>query len=367
MNIEIFTTFSPELEKCWKGLENLSTVTPFQSYSWLSNWQETVGFPLHSIQPQLVIIRNEIGTLAIFPLCIRNVFGVSILEWIGGIHTDYMLPLVSEKWKDMEKEFPICWQKILGKLVPFDVIHLQKQRKYLGLAQNPFVNSMSSSANANSYQSNLKKSWKEHYKSAVKTKLRADSRRQRSRLEALGELSFVVAADTKNKRDIIQQMIKQKSRRYTDTGVWNMLQVLENRCFYEKLANISNDFFKIHCSGLYVDDKLVASHVGFFSQSTFYYLMPAHEADDWVKYSPGRLLLEHLLEWSIQNKLRIFDFTVGGEQYKKIWCDSETPIYETVESITFKGKIYMMFLQIKQTIKRWKHARQFYSFIRNKK
>ena len=95
--------------------------------------------------------------------------------------------------------------------------------------------------------------------------------------------------------------------------------------------------------------------------------MPAHEADDWVKYSPGRLLLEHLLEWSIQNKLRIFDFTVGGEQYKKIWCDSETPIYETVESITFKGKIYMMFLQIKQTIKRWKHARQFYSFIRNKK
>jgi CelD/BcsL family acetyltransferase involved in cellulose biosynthesis len=365
MNIDIFTTFNPELEKCWKGLEEISTVTPFQSYSWLSHWQQTVGFPLHSIQPQLVVIQNEIETLAVLPLCIRNVFGVSILEWIGGLHTDYMLPLFSEKWKDMGKEFPICWQKILDKLVSFDVIHFQKQRKFIGLIQNPFVNSMSSSANANSYQSNLKNSWKEHYESTVKTKLRADSRRQRSRLEAFGELSFVVADDTNNKRSIIQQMINQKSRRYTDTGVWNMLQVLENRTFYEKLVDISDDYLKIHCSGLYVGKTLVASHVGFFSQSIFYYLMPTHEGGDWEKFSPGRLLLEHLLEWSIQNKLKIFDFTVGGEQYKKKWCDTETPIYETLESITFKGKIYIMSLQIKQTIKRWEHARKFYTFIRN--
>ena len=370
MNIEVFNNFSPKLEKCWKGLEEITTVTPFQSYCWLSNWQKTVGFPLHSIQPQLVIVRNELETLAVLPLCIRSVFGVSILEWIGGIHTDYMLPLFSDKWKDVEKEFPICWQKILGKLMSFDVIHFQKQRKYLGLIQNPFVNSMSSSANANSYQSNLKNSWKEHYESTLKTKLRADSRRQRSRLSAIGELRFVVSNDTDNKRNIIEQMINQKSRRYTDSGVWNMLQVLEHRTFYERLAYISNDFLKIHCSGLYIGDKLIASHVGFFSQSTFYYLMPAHEGGNWERYSPGRLLLEHLLEWAIQNKLKVFDFTVGGEQYKKDWCDTETPLFEILKPFTLKGEIYVMVQHTKQTVKDipWlgKQAKQFNSWLINK-
>ena len=86
-------------------------------------------------------------------------------------------------------------------------------------------------------------------------------------------------------------------------------------------------------------------------QSTFYYPMPAHEGGDWEKYSPGRLLLEHLLEWLIQNNLLVFDFTVGGEHYKKDWCDTETPLYETLESITFKGKLYVLAQHTKRTIK----------------
>ena len=75
-----------------------------------------------------------------------KVLGVSVLEWIGGIHTDYMLPLFSEKWKDMEKEFPLCWHKILDKLLSFDVIHFQKQLNYLGSIRNPFVSLMNSCA-----------------------------------------------------------------------------------------------------------------------------------------------------------------------------------------------------------------------------
>ena len=57
------------------------------------------------------------------------------------------------------------------------------------------------------------------------------------------------------------------------------------------------------------------------------------------------------MEWSIQNKLKVFDFTVGGEQYKKDWCDTETPLYETLEAITFKGKLYVMVQRTKRTIK----------------
>ena len=70
--------------------------------------------------------------------------------------------------------------------------------------------------------------------------------------------------------------------------------------------------------------------------------MPAHEGGEWDKFSPGRLLLEYLIKWSIENRLKIFDFTIGEDQYKKVWCDTETMIYETLEATTTKGKIYIL-------------------------
>ena len=172
------------------------------------------------------------------------------------------------------------------------------------------------------------------------------------------------------KKNIIGSMTLQNSRRYKDTGVWDMLSVPEHKAFYEKLAEISDEFINIHCSALFAGTTSVATHVGLVGQSTFYYPMPAHEGGDWEKYSPGRLLLEHLLEWLIQNNLQVFDFTVGGEHYKKDWCDTETQLFETLEAITLKGKIYVLTQKAKQTIKQmpWlgEQARQFNIWAKNR-
>jgi len=371
MRIEVFVDFSSELEKIWRECEADAAGYPFQSYIWLSHWQNTVGLPLHSILPQLIVVWNEKEVQAIIPLSIRRLMGVNVLEWLGGEHTDYMGPLLSKKWKNIDKEFPLCWQNIVSKLVSFDVIHFQKQMEYIGPLLNPFVMSMSCYSNLSANHTNLKNSWKEHYEKTVKIKLRADSRRQRSRLAEFGELKFEVAKDNITKKKIIEKMVIQKSRRYCDTGVWDMLSVPENKVFYEKLVEITDDYIKIHCAALIVGDVFVATHVGFVDKSTFYYLMPAHEGGDWERYSPGRLLLEHLIEWAIQDDLKVFDFTVGGENYKKDWCDTETPLFEILEAVTFKGKIYVIAQNTKQTLKQmpWlgEKARQFNVWKKNRK
>lgn len=351
MKIDVFNTFNSELETIWRKFETDGGCTPFQSYAWLSHWQNTVGCPLHSLRLQIVIIKAEKELLAIFPLCIQEIFGISVLKWLGGSHSDYMGPLINEKWKSIGTDFQNCWQKILQKLALFDVIHFQKQKKYLGLIRNPFVQSMSNYNNLIANHANLKKSWNEQYEISVKTKLRADSRRQRRRLMEFGELKFCVADDKITKGKIINKMMQQKSRRYRETCVWDMLSVPEHKDFYVGLSEINEDYIKIHCSALLVGKTMVATHVGLVDNSTFYYLMPAHEGGKWERYSPGRLLLEHLLEWSIENKLKIFDFTIGGEHYKKDWCDKQIPLYETLADVTFKGKLYILAQHVKQIIK----------------
>ena len=134
---------------------------------------------------------------------------------------------------------------------------------------------------------------------------------------------------------------------------------------------MNDQSLKIHFSELRIKDTVLATHVGIVDQTTFYYLMPANEVGIWKKYSPGRILLEFLQEWSTQNELKVFDFTVGGEAYKKQWCNAQTPLYETLIAKTFKGKIYLIIYNLKNSIKQapWLEykVKSFYTWLRNKK
>ena len=61
---------------------------------------------------------------------------------------------------------------------------------------------------------------------------------------------------------------------------------------------------------------------------------------------------------------------LGENIKKKDWCDTETPLFETLETITLKGKIFVLTQKAKQTIKQmpWlvEQARQFNIWAKNR-
>ena len=365
MQLKIYKSFDRELESIWVEFEKTAIGTPFQYYNWLSHWQATVGRPLYSIEPYIITVKNNEQVLAIIPLGIRRSMGISILEWIGGINADYMGFLFHSEWIWKYNDFHKLWKEILDNLPAFDLIHLQRQLNKIRGFDNPFANQFTRPHNTKSYQTTLEPSWDNHYQTRLKKKIRADSRRQRHRLEQLGQLQFLVAEKRKQKSEIIKVMMQQKSHRYQDTGVWNMLAVPEYQKFYIGLANLNYDHNKVHCSALLVDKIMIATHVGLVDRDTFYYTMPAHKGGDWKRFSSGRLLLENLMEWSIENNLKYFDFTVGEELYKKIWCDTETQLFETLQSITLKGRIYILSEYLKRHIKQIPWVVQKHRAIKN--
>ena len=62
-------------------------------------------------------------------------------------------------------------------------------------------------------------------------------------------------------------------------------------------------------------------------------------------------MLEFVLQQSMDNKDKVFDFTVGGESYKKTWCNSELNHYQHIDFSSFKGFFYYIFLLIKIKVK----------------
>ena len=366
MNIKVYKDFNNDLEKVWTKLEQDLRINPFLSFAWLKAWQNNVGDPLLSVQPQLVHIYDDKNTYAIFPLGIRRKYNIKILEWLGGINSDYMGPLVHSEFTSIKK-FEDYWDMILSKINSFDLIHFQKQNdqtisilNYMGFSKD------SHSLHLKAYNSSLEKDWDQYYKS-IKKRIRSDSERQIRRLKKIGNIKFDIARSINDKKNIIKKMIEQKYGRYEKTKVWNMFKIDHYKDFYEKLAYLYPKNFQVHCSSLKVGNEVIATHVGIYDKKTFYYLMPANNLNEWEKYSPGRLLLIKLLEWSINNKLSIFDFTIGGEAYKKIWCNQEISLYYSLKPMTLKSKVYCNFLFWKSYIKKTtylsKIARKIKSFV----
>lgn len=324
------------LRDAWLDLQADGGCHVFQTYGWVSDWLETVG-KAQRVEPFIVSVSMGESPCTIIPLCVRRIFGIRILTTIGGFHADYAGGVLgrdncftSDLWEQIG---------ILAKKDNVDVIWMRNIPAMIEGMSNPVFNE-SCLQGDKAHAVSINGSWQEFYESRVKSRIRADSRRQTKRLSEIGELSFLIANDESEINMLTEMMISQKRARYKAMGVKDQFIEPENRKFYMK-RNEGNIGARPHVSALLVDDRILAVHWGEIYRGTFYYLMPSH-APEWEKYSPGRLLLEYLLQWCFSAGLQVFDFTGGGEAYKLEWENLVTVLYKYECALTIKGKAFLM-------------------------
>ncbi|HJO55408.1 MAG TPA: GNAT family N-acetyltransferase, partial [Candidatus Scalindua sp.] len=164
---------------------------------------------------------------------------------------------------------------------------------------------------------------------------------------------FKVAGDCHDVEMLTSKMIEQKSRRYQETRVRNLFEDDKYRSFYLDTAKELARTGIVHVSGLFLDETIIAVHWGLIFRDRFYYIMPSYEGGSWAKYSPGRLLQEHLIKLCFDSGIKIFDFTVGDDSYKYNWADNKMELYEYYEPVNLKGKQYILIANIRQNLKKY--------------
>jgi CelD/BcsL family acetyltransferase involved in cellulose biosynthesis len=351
MKIRIYDNFSEELNFYWKSLESASLHYVFQSHEWLSHWWNAIGkFESNMTLVIVVIFDGDLQPRLLFPLVLRKKINVLILEFIGGSQTDYQGPIVHREWiKDLTK-IREAWNYTLQKLPQYDVRHFMKiPEKIEGLC-NPLLSIWDTKFLLNSYSAALPSNFVT-FEKRLSTKLKADTRRQRKRLSGYGEIKFSVIQDNDLWMPAMDAMIAQKRDRYLSTGVLDMLKHTSICTFYrDSRLQLSNKVIP-HLSTLTLNNEIIATHWGVIYQNRFYFLMPTYLSGRWSSYSPGRILLEELIKWCINYKINIFDFTIGGEDYKKDWCDSESNLFETIEAVRFKGYFYFFYIHLRRCLR----------------
>jgi len=340
IGIEVFHSFS-EVEATWRKAQEHCECYGFQTFEWLSTWQETIGVA-ERIKPHIVHIADASGnTLMLLPLGIQRRLGLSFVNFLGGGVTDYHAPIVRADFAAALDVAAVnrlmAW--VVERLPRVDVIAFEKMPSAIDDVTNPFARLSDAKHVYNAYAAALGDTFTDFKKRRSK-KFFSDAARKWRHLSEIASTRFCIAETPDTAAEILSVLVRQKRRRWQEVRSPDLFGKPYYLAFYSTLAEEQLVTGLIQTSAIRVGETIVATHWGMIFRNRFYWLMPTYEAGDWARFSAGRLLMQSLIEWSISRGLKEFDLTIGDEAYKSLWADHTLPLHECIRGLTGKGIVY---------------------------
>ena len=340
MEVVVHSTFE-DAEPSWRETEARGAGFVFQSFDWCATWFETIGRALH-VDPMLVHVHDPRSGAAMFlPLGVRpQRLGVRVLGFLDGRLADHTGPILAGP-TDAAFDEPGMMNLLrrVGRATGADVLDLRHLRARVDGLRNPLVGSLATTASYATHSLKLEGTWETFCAGRLSRRHQARNRRRLRRLHEAGAARMVIAESLDQALAILDVALAQKARRYRDTGQTNTLANDAYREFYRQMTTRHYPTGLVHVAALFLDEHVLATHWGCVYKKRFLYLLPSFDAG-WSKASPGRLLLDHLIEWSFGAGLREFDFTIGDESYKLPYSDASEELYRQVRPWSPLGWAY---------------------------
>lgn len=147
-------------------------------------------------------------------------------------------------------------------------------------------------------------------------KQKYSTRRHCNRMERLGKVEFRILHDKENLPGMLESLYAQHIGRYRHKGENSLFENSLCRRFYATLADKLLDAGWLHFTELLLNERPLALHYGFEYNNVLTWYKPAFDIT-YRKYSPGTVLIKHLIDYANERKLDALDFTIGNEVFKE--------------------------------------------------
>ena len=351
--IKILRELDSNAKKYWQELESKAHNYCFQNYSWFENWFTKFRSKNKKFSPCIVIVSVDSKILYIFPFEIKKTFNIKILQWAGGRHADYCAPILIKDFHIKKNDFLILWKKVVNLIPDIDLIYFNKQPEFIEEIKNPFVEFLDNYEDSIVYSALLPKTWEEYTSTVLKKNFYTQNLRKERLLKNLGDVQFNIVTNQDEKKILVGKLIQQKNTRLKSLRINNIFGP-KDLDFYSSFENYDLETMKTHLCSLTLNNELIAIHWGIIYKNRFYYLLLSMKEENLGKYSPGRLLISSMIQWSIENKIRVFDFTLGGEEYKKNWSNNKSGLFNHLKLNNIKGLALYWILKVKLIVKSFK-------------
>ena len=341
-----------DVRATWRHLQSSGQAYGFQSLEWIDAWSGTMGASA-GLEPRIVLVEAPPGTpVMLLPLAVSRGRFLNRLVWLGGALADYQGPVLGPRFADsaVPLRFKEIWQDVCARLPEVHTIVLDKLPATIGSERNPFAQLAWQRHSSAAHFTELTADYDTFIAARRSAKSLASDRRKERHLSKSGDLRFVVADSPEVRRELLAELFRQKSAGYRALGVADLFAESAYRDFVTRLATDSPS--RILLCALTVGDRVVATCFSLVYNGRLYYLLPAYERNELSRFGPGNALLYRMFRWCFDNGVRVFDFTLGDEPYKRFWSDHTLELYDLVHGIGLLGRCDAACLRLARRMKR---------------
>jgi len=327
-------------ETIWRSFETAEQFsTPYQRFDFLSAWQRQVGGRDNSAPFIVVAYDTERNPLLLLPLVLRRKYGVRTASFMGGKHTTFNMALCDRDFAAQATAADL--DMLLLKLRDHnaaDVLALTQQPLRWQDAANPLsllprqpsVNdcpllTMLPGAEPASLISNS-------FRKRLKSKER--------KLQALSGYRYHVASTEAEIARLLDWFFQVKPLRmaeqklpnvFADPGVGDFIR---SAC----QAALPGGGYAIDIHALACDEEIIALFAGVADGHRFSMMFNTYTMSEHSRYSPGLILMRNIIDHYSGRGYRALDLGIGSDDYKRMFCKSCEPIFDSFIPLTPRGK-----------------------------
>ncbi|RWC91588.1 MULTISPECIES: GNAT family N-acetyltransferase [unclassified Mesorhizobium] len=310
---------------------------PAQSAAWVLTWAAEV-------KPDLLIATLELEGRPAFAVALEVVKRgpLRVAQFMGGRHANGNFAAAEPQWLASGDITAIrsMLAAIAGSRPDIDLIALERLLPDLDGIANPLA-SLDHFASPNlSLAVDLSGGFDALLLRASGKRKRKKHRSQTRKFEAVGSHRRIEARSADEVERLLDAFFEMKEQRFRKMGIANVFGDDRTRAFFRGLFTqaLAEDkpCFVLH--GLEVAGKLRAVTGSSRSGRRLICEFGAIAEDELANTSPGDFLFFDNIQNACQTGFAVYDFSVGDEPYKRLWCDIETQHFEVLVPLTLKGR-----------------------------
>ena len=327
-------------EAAWRELESRnSTHTPYQRFDFLGPWHRQVG-EREGCLPFIVIASDaERRPLALLPLARRRSCGVEVASFMGGKHATFNMALWDRDFavNATEADMAALMAGVL-KHSGADVLALHQQPKIWREVQNPLA-LLPHQPSVNDCPRLVMEP------GATPVALISNSFRRRlkgkeRKLQPQPVRYFIATEDSDISR-LLDWFFRIKPLRMAEQKLPNVFADpgVEDFVRAACLTRLEGGGRVIDIHALECAEEVIAIFAGVADGDRFSMMFNTYTLSGNAKYSPGLILMRNIIDHYAASDYRALDLGIGSDDYKRLFCKSDEPIFDSFIPLTARGRM----------------------------
>ncbi|MER8443155.1 GNAT family N-acetyltransferase [Mesorhizobium sp. M1066] len=317
---------------------------PPQSAAWILNWAAEV-------EPDLLVATLSVEGKPVFSLALevasKGLFRIA--RFMGGRHANGNFVAADPNWL-AKADIPALRSVLaaIAKARPdVDLVALERLLPDLHGVANPLASLDHFSSPNLSLAVDLAGGFDALLSRASGKRKRKKHRSQIRKFEAVGSYRRIETRTPDEVDRLLDAFFEMKELRFRKMGIANVFGDAQVRGFFRALfmQALAEDKPSFVLHGLEVAGKLRAITGSSRSGKRLICEFGAIAEDDLGHASPGDFLFFDNIQEACETGFEVYDFSVGDEPYKRLWCDIETRHFEVLVPLTVKGRMLALTLR----------------------